>query len=126
MSLEVLTPLTHSRGGKRYHLKEGDILPDGFFEPRDREAFLERDPPLIKKVNDSPATVPEGKKQPVLTDLSKMKIPAAKGLLETEYEVVNLEKYWDQENSNKRRKSILNWIDLKIRDLTGFEPARVR
>lgn len=127
MPLEVLTRLLYgSEGLRRYDLSVGTVLPDKFFSPKERESYLKRK--LIRETDKKPNLPSEaGEEIEQLADLSTLKLVEAKEFLEDEYDVAKLEKYFDQESSQKSpRKGLLKWINKKSDELTGFESARVR
>ncbi len=126
MSLEVLTQISYGAPDRTtYKLKIGEIIPDDFFLPIERERALERK--MVKETSLPSNIQPEGEKREPLADLSKLKVVEVKEFLEEEFKVANLLRYFDQENSRKApRKKLLAWIEKKANDLTEFEPARVK
>lgn len=126
MSLEILVPIQYgSQDRVIYDLKVGDILPNNFFLPKEKERLLSEK--AIQETSKKPNISPKGEKLEELTDLSGMKLVEAKEFLEDEYNIVKLEKYFDQESNQKSpRKKLLAWIEKKSNELTGFEAARVK
>ena len=126
MSLEVLIQISYGAPDRTtYKLKVGNIVPDDFFLPIEREKALERK--MVKETPLPPNIHPEGEKKESLPDLSKLKVVEVKEFLEEEFNVANLLRYFDQESSrNTPRKKLLAWIEKKVNELTEFEPARVK
>lgn len=126
MSLEILVPIQYgSQDRVIYDLKVGDILPNNFFLPKEKERLLSEK--AIQETSKKPNISPKGEKLEELADLSGMKLVEAKEFLEDEYNIVKLEKYFDQESNQKSpRKKLLAWIEKKSNELTGFESARVK
>lgn len=128
MSLEVLCSLTYgSPDLVIYKLKVGNILPNDFFTPEEREEYLAPDKNFIKESKERPDTFPKGTKIEPLPDLGGMKITEAREFLEDEFDVVKLEKYHDQESGRAHpRKKLLQWIERKTNELQGFKPTTVK
>ena len=130
MSLEILLPLhcgsaTFAEDRIIYDLEIGRIISDDFLFPADKKRYLERK--FIKESHETPNILPKGEELEPLPDLGKMKLIEAREFLEDEYDIVKLEKYFDQESSQRvPRKKLLEWIEKKSNELTGFESARVK
>jgi len=125
MALEVLIPISYGEVGRRYKLEPDVVVADDFFDKKSKEALLKNK--AIRKSKKKPQKNLVSINAPPLPDLSEMTVIGAKEFLENEYNVGNLERYLDQENSqDSPRESLTKWIDTRISELTGFEPARVR
>ena len=122
MSFELLTSIRYGKDGKRYKLKKGDIVDRKFFIKKDLKTIW--DEGFLKKVKETP-TVGEFTKAidvPQLEDLSKMNVTAAKEFLDGVVYVTELEKYLDQALTEEfPRKTITEFIQRKIKELTGSE-----
>ena len=122
MSFELLTSIRYGKDGKRYKLKKGDIVDRKFFIKKDLKTIW--DEGFLKKVKEKP-TVGEFTETidvPQLEDLSKMNVTAAKEFLDGVVYVTELEKYLDQALTEEfPRKTITEFIQRKIKELTGSE-----
>jgi len=117
MSLEAMVPIKYQRDGEKFKIEEGTILPKTFFTTKERNALLDKG--RIRRSKERPEKL-KGMEVPEFQDLGKMTVVEAKEFLDEEYEIVNLEKFIDQENHQKTpRSSIIKFIERRIRDLVG-------
>lgn len=117
MPLEVLTPIDYGRDRKKFKLKVGQVVADDFFKLSEKQELLAAN--RLKKTSDK-SRDPGGVESKELVDLGPMSVVQIKEFLDEEPELVNLERYLDQESAREiSRKSVTQFIERRIRELTG-------
>jgi len=124
MPYKVKMEIKYGKEGQIFVLKPRDIVGDRFFLSRDRKQMLEIN--AIEKTREDPTINPEGTQIESLADLQEMNVAQVREFLENEHDVTKLEKYIDQENraKDRRRKSVIIFLQRKISDLTEYEYPR--
>ena len=123
---KIIRPLRHGQNGKLYKFRPGDTVPPNFFPEEILSDLLQWKIVEPVKVNEEEQGVPKApkaaKKLESLKDITSMTAAQAKELINAEVSTSNLEKYKDQElGSHKPRKSVLDFIDSRMKELTGYE-----
>lgn len=117
MPLEALKRIRYGRDGKKWRIKVGDIVADDFFKLSEKKQLLAGE--KVKKTLGTPDNL-VGIEQDKLLDLTKMSVPQAKEFLDEVPDIVELEKYLDQENNAELpRKSLIGFIEKRILDASG-------
>lgn len=122
MAFIILEPIKHGTRNKFIFLKPGQVVKSSFFTKDQADRLIstkcieiEDTRPPDKLDNDSEESIPD------LPDITELKVSDAKVLLNDETDVTTLHKYLDQEEQSiKPRKGIIDFIHLRIRELTGF------
>lgn len=122
----IKRPLRHGQNGKVYKFRPGATVPPNFFT-KDILSDLSKqkivEPIRVdEEVQGIPKAPKASKELEGLKDVTSMTAAQAKELINAEVSTTNLEKYKDQElGSHKPRKSVLDFIDSRITELTGYE-----
>jgi len=128
MSYKILTPITHGAGGKIFSLQPGEIVKHDFFLSEQAERLKEigaiktqKDFSLHNKKQDLKPNF-ETIDVPKLPAIKSLTIAEAKEFLNIETSVTNLHKFLDAEMiGGHARKGVVDFINLRIKELTGFE-----
>jgi len=122
MSFLIKEPIIHGVGTKVFHLKPSSVVKDSFFTKEQADRLLKAN--CISRESTKPVKTSnlDADIIPDLPDITEIKLTDAKVLLNDETDVTTLHKYLDQEEaSEKPRKGIVDFVNLRIRELTGFE-----
>jgi len=125
MAYKILEPLLHGTGAKVFSLHPGEVVEDELFT-KDQAAHLVDIKCIEACVDPHISPLPEKKLEsseiPELPDILSLTVAEAKEMLNDETDIVKLHRFLDAENAdNKPRKGILEFIELRIKELTGFE-----
>jgi len=124
--VRVLTNIDHGRGFEIFKLKPDQCIPANFFTPDQLEHLVKSE--AIERIKTAPPVeemaepIPEVSKTR-LEDLSTMSVANTIEFLDTVVDVVQLEKYLDQEEGQKSRtrKRVTKFIENRIKDLQGTD-----
>jgi len=125
--VRILTNIDHGRGFEIFKLKPDQCIPANFFTLEQREHLVNSKAIELIQPAPSPQELvqpnPEKPKIQQPQDLSIMSVAETIEFLDTVVDVVQLEKYLDQEEGQKSRvrKRVTKFIENRIKDLQGTE-----
>jgi len=124
MAYKILEHLLHGTRAKVFSLHPGEVVEDELFT-KDQAAHLVEIKSIEACVDPHEKPLPEKKLEseeiPELPDIQKMTVAETKEMLNDETDIVKLHKFLDAENAdNKPRKGVTEFIELRVKELTGY------
>ena len=123
MLVECLTSIRYGQGRRITKLHAGEVVPSDVFKSADLKVLLKQG--LIRErvitPDIKPVLHPETEEKSEVPDISSLTAVEAKEVINAETDVVNLHKMLDQERADKKRKSVIEFIESRIKELTGYE-----
>ena len=123
MLVECNTSIRYGRGRAVIKLVAGEVVPSDTFSAEDLKILMKAGliKERVKTPDVKPVLHPETEEKPEVPDISSLTAVEAKEVIDAETDVVNLHKMLDREQAEKKRKSVIEFIESRIKELTGYE-----